>query len=321
MVLYQEKLMNDDGYYVCVIDGKCFKTFPALTKHVVRRLKYKTVYNYIIEHNLDSAENYIKCELCGNYVINMNKHIKIHKDTNIVEYKEKYNLKYTLSEGLRKFYSKVKSGENNTFHRNKSEYTKRAKRSMYKMEHYRTKYPELSDIEIEEIIKEKRKKCSSVLKNANGVSYWIERGYSEDEAKLFNSYKHKYNDIAKMSIVYGFDKSYKIAYKYRKRVSDKFINNYLVNPYYKGLLSILSESNIEYKLDVLDYKNEITYFKTIVVDDKLYICFSKKYSKYYIDIYRNDNNILIDRISIIDFNIISLANKIKELLYDIKNTN
>lgn len=312
MVVYQENLINKNGYFECLIDGKCFKSFQALKEHVVKKLKYKTVYDYMIEYKIDDAKNYIRCEICGTHVINMRKHILAHKETNLIEYKEKYNLKYVLSDGLRKFYSKVKSGKNNTFHKEKSTYEKRANRSMYKMEHYKSKFPNLSEEEITKMIADKKKKCGDVLKKANTVQYWIDKGYDEQTANKMNTYKHCYGNIAKLCVVYDYDKAYDIANRFITNKYKKTISHYRISPYHEAITNWLNDKGIDYRDGYLEYIDGNTIFNHICIGNK-YINFYKKKDIFNISFnyLGNTNKISINKCGIVD-----VLLKLEEFLYD-----
>lgn len=313
--VYQEKLINSDGYYECVIDGRTFKTFPELSLHVVRKLKYKSVYDYMIEYKLDDVSNYIKCEICGSHVINMGMHIKSHKETNINEYQEKYGLQSKISNGLSKFYSKVKSGENNSFHKKNSSYEKRANRSFYKMEFYKKKYPDLSEDEIINIINEKKKKIGDILSKSNSYQYWVEKGYSEEEAKKMNSYRFCYGDLKKLTYVYGIDKAF---ITYSKRVKgnfNKLVDNHRIKPYYEYIISILNDKKIAYSLCDISYTDDYSgIVKHIMIKDNIYLVFSKKQNDYHISIYRDKNNELVETVYINEVSITKTAEIIEGYL-------
>jgi predicted transcriptional regulator len=65
----QDYSKNEEGFYICLKDNKKFNNYGSLENHLNK--KYNISYiTYLIQHDLDNKENYLKCKECGQYCKN-----------------------------------------------------------------------------------------------------------------------------------------------------------------------------------------------------------------------------------------------------------
>ena len=106
-------------------------------------------------------DNLVICEICKLGVLLIKPHLNnSHKDWTIDNYKEKFPNSKIVSDFQSKKISKRLSGENNPFHSKNSSKEERKKRSIFSLEYWKIRYPELSDEEL-------KTKRNEFLKNIN----------------------------------------------------------------------------------------------------------------------------------------------------------
>jgi hypothetical protein len=170
---------------------------------------------------IDDNEETITCRICGEQCKRIyGRHLKHgHNNLTTKEYKEmfpgapitalkdkkntsKNSGKHMKTEKYRKMFSEKFKGDNNPMHRSNTTEQFRKEQSPFSVEFYKKRFPDMSEEEIEERISELVNSFTKDRLLPSNKEYWIEKGYSEEEAiqaAINNGYK----------IMYIWDSEYK----------------------------------------------------------------------------------------------------------------
>lgn len=128
-------------------------------------------------------DNLVICEICKLGVLLIKPHLNnSHKDWTIDNYKEKFPNSKIVSDFQSKKISKRLSGENNPFHSKNSSKEERKKRSIFSLEYWKIRYPELSD---EELKTKRNEFLKNIFKDRlipSNNEYWISQGFSKEDS-------------------------------------------------------------------------------------------------------------------------------------------
>ena len=152
--------------------------------------------------NINDNEITVTCRLCGEQVKRVyGKHLKFkHDNISTKEYKKmfpgapimaKSDLEKTSknsgnhmkTEKYKQMFSEMLKGEKNPMHRSKTTEEFRKKQSPFSKEFYKSRYPEMSDQEIEEKIKEVSDKAIKDRLLPSNREYWMLKGYTKSQAE------------------------------------------------------------------------------------------------------------------------------------------
>ena len=120
-------------------------------------------------------------------------------------------------------------GENNPSHHSKTTERQRKERSVMCIEYWEKHYPDLSHEQLVEMMNEKKKSVTLASKAApqpTQIRYWIEKGYSEEEAKLKVHERQQTFSLEKCIQKYGEDVGREVfekrQEKWQKTLHDTF---------------------------------------------------------------------------------------------------
>jgi len=146
--------------------------------------------------------DYVICQWCG-YIapsLSINHIQSIHKDKSIEEYKkefpehnlisEKYKKSISINSGkfmkeekYRKMYSERIKGNKNPNHRDNTTLEKRKETSPFSIEFHKKRNPNLTDKELKKLYSKNYKSYIKDRISNNQLEYWLNKGFSEKEAK------------------------------------------------------------------------------------------------------------------------------------------
>ena len=133
----------------------------------------------------NDPNNFIKCKICGSAVKLIKNHLlNSHKDWTFENYKQYYPNAQTIAKSTSLKNSENNKGDKNVFSKAKSTEEQRKGRSIFSLEWWRLRYPELNEYEL---VKLRNESLKDKLKNrlsSNQIRYWINKGFTEEEAKL-----------------------------------------------------------------------------------------------------------------------------------------
>lgn len=152
--------------------------------------------------NINDNEITVTCRLCGEQVKRVyGKHLKFkHDNISTKEYKKmfpgapimaKSDLEKTSknsgnhmkTEKYKQMFSELFKGEKNPMHRSKTTEEFRKKQSPFSKEFYKSRYPKMSDQEIDEKIKEVSDKSIKDRLLPSNREYWMLKGYTKSQAE------------------------------------------------------------------------------------------------------------------------------------------
>jgi hypothetical protein len=170
----QDFSKNEDGKWLCLIDGKNFKLHRSLEVHL--KNKYNMSYpSYLIKYDLDKKENYIECKICNNFCKNLKSHLQNHKDISFSEYENKYGKTKWICDSTSKKLSDLTKGENNPMSKTKTTEQKRKECSPFSIEFWKKKKPNITNEEAELKVKEIACKASNNRLTETQFEYWLEK--------------------------------------------------------------------------------------------------------------------------------------------------
>lgn len=184
METVKEKVKEYDQKYKCFVTGKVYKSLQVFTTNIEKL--GMTVQEYYTNHTPDwyKSKYLVRCEIDGVYVRSVVGYIKNKYEMNISQYKSLYPNSEIYNEEYKKFASERISGDKNPMSKTNKSDIERKESSPFSLDFYRKRYPDKSDEELLEIRKLFAKKASTGTINSTKIQYWINKGYSEDEAKV-----------------------------------------------------------------------------------------------------------------------------------------
>lgn len=151
------------------------------TRHLINQKNKKELDEIRLETQPD---DFIKCEICGSAVKLIKNHLlNSHKNWTIENYKKNYPNSQTIAKSTSIKNSENNKGDKNAFSRSKSNEQQRKERSIFSLEWWKLRYPQLNE---DELIKLRNESLKDKLKNRlsdNQIEYWTNQGFSEEEAK------------------------------------------------------------------------------------------------------------------------------------------
>lgn len=236
--------------------------------------------NELFNNNSIEGYDYVICPICKQKFKQItNIHFSIHGINTIEEiYKKFPNIQLTCN----KLIETNLLGNNNPMSKENTTDLKRKQSSAYSLEYYKKRGAKNDDeaINMRQIFLDKLKPLRKNWKKSNLLSYYLEKGYTEEEAIRIRKEKCKSNGLDWYIQKYGekegtekFNKrinywKYKLYNgKQRSKIADEFFNEliklYDTNNeiYYGDNEYIISNNEHVYKLDFLDKtKNKIIEF-------------------------------------------------------------
>lgn len=214
--------------------------------------------------------DYVECQECGTKFQQItHSHFKVcPSGLTLKEYKSK-NSKYPLvaesitknygqhmkTDEMKKKYSEMFKGENNPNHRSNTTELKRKQTSPYSIEFYKKKYPNKTLEEQNELLKKFLNKQEEGKLRPTQLEYYVNKGYSEDEAKEL--LKERQSTFTKEKCIkkYGKKKGLKVWNErhrnWSKKMEEKYKNgefsrfsNFSSNVSNELISSIVDEMNL-----------------------------------------------------------------------------
>lgn len=100
--------------------------------------------HYLVISNIVDAKEYVKCEICGQYVKSINAHIKPNHNINKEEYINMYPYASMYAQSTIDILREKSLGENNPMHKSKTTEEQRKQNSPFSIDFYKKRFPELS---------------------------------------------------------------------------------------------------------------------------------------------------------------------------------
>lgn len=204
--------------------------------------KISRIYNEL-SREYDSEE--VTCKCCEVYRRkDIRQHIRREHNITIEQYKEEYDSE-VICDSTKSVYSKKLSGENNPWYNHSGKFSSLSEKFK--------KYDTLNTEDVKDKIKEVSNKISKSLKETDKLNtrkeYWINKGYSEEEAK--EKIKERQTTFSKEICIKKYGK--KDGLERWKTRQEKWQNNYRKSNYSKisqELFWALMSTNVVSKKDV-----------------------------------------------------------------------
>lgn len=196
--------------------------------------------NYETQEKQVENVDYVICKVCGEKVGRVyGKHLKGHRMTS-KEYKEKFpnaplttkkdqknttknGGKHMKQEKYKKMFSEKIKGKKNPNHKSKTTEEERKQRSPFSKEFY--KKDGLTEQEIEKRLSEFREEATKNISYNTRIDYYLDKGYSEDEAKEMLKERQRTFTLEKCIQKYGKEKGEKIFTERQKRWQKSLYEN------------------------------------------------------------------------------------------------